>query len=139
MIAQGVQRLLLGERPPAESPFWPRYLAFDAALVLCSALVAWSLVRVAQKRSPSPRRGDLGVLMGAALPLIWELALPIWLLVGLPHLAQASWPLLLQFVPDLGYWLLALCGTLLATGGLRVMLALPRLHERVTYATESGT
>jgi hypothetical protein len=28
---------------------------------------------------------------------------------------------------------------LLATGGLRLLLALPRLHERVTHATGSAT
>ena len=127
VIAEGVQRLLLGQQPPAESAFWPRYLALDAALFLCTALEVWSLVRVARRRSPSPRRRVLSLLTGVALPLLWELALPIWLMAGLPYRAQASWPLILLFFPDLGYWLLALSVLLLATAGLGLTMARPRL------------
>jgi CubicO group peptidase (beta-lactamase class C family) len=121
VIAQGVQRLLLGEQPPAKSSFWPRYLVFDAALLLCTALAIWSAVRLARGRRFSSRRRVLGVLAGVALPLLWELALPVWLLAGLPHLAQASWPLILESAPDLGYWLLALSVLLLATGIVRLV------------------
>lgn len=59
----------------------------------------------------------------AALPLLWEIALPVGLLVGSPSLSHASWRLTLLDFPDLGYWLLALCAVLLTTGGLRVFLA----------------
>jgi hypothetical protein len=55
--------------------------------------------------------------------LLWEIALPVGLLVGLPSLSHASWSLTLLDFPDLGHWLLALCAVLLATGCLRLALA----------------
>ena len=123
VIAQGVQRLLLGEPPPAPSGFRSQYLVFDVALAFVSALAVWSLVRLVRGVSHPLRSRHLGVSAGFAVPLLWELALPLGLLIGFPSMSQASWPLTLLFFPDLGYWLLALCGTLLATGGLRLMLA----------------
>jgi hypothetical protein len=130
VIAQGVQRLLLGEEPPAASAFRSHYLAFDAALLLCSALAIWSLAGLLLRRGHPPRSGPLGGPVGSAVPLLWEVALPLALLIGFPSLSQASWPLTLLFFPDLGYWLLALCGTLLATGGLGLMVAPPRFRAR---------
>jgi CubicO group peptidase (beta-lactamase class C family) len=123
VIAQGVQQLLLGQQPPEESGFQRRYMLFDAALVICSSLVIWSLVRLLRRRKQPPRQGSLSGLASLALPLLWEMALPLGLLISFPSLAQASWPLTLLFFPDLGYWLLALCAMLLATGSLRLVLA----------------
>jgi hypothetical protein len=138
VIAQGVRQLLLGEQPPAASGFWARYLVFDAALLLVSALAVWSVARLLRRRTHPAGKGTLCVPLRFAVPLLWEAGLPLGLLIGFPSLAQASWPLTLLFFPDLGYWLLALCGTLLATGGVRLLVILPRLHGRVTYATGSA-
>jgi len=129
VIAQGVQQLLLGHEAPAVSGFWPLYMLFDAALFICSSLAIGSLVRLLRRSNQPPRRGPLSVLTGLALPLLWELALPLGLLIGFPSLAQASWPLTLLFFPDLGYWMIALCVILLATGSLRLILARLRLGE----------
>jgi hypothetical protein len=139
VIAEGVQRLLLGKPPPATSEFRARYLAFDAALVLASALTVWSLVRLLRRRRLPSGNGARGVPIGFAVPLLWEVALPLGLLIGFPSLSQASWPLTLLFFPDLGYWLLALCGTLLATGGLRLVAAFPRLRERLLQLQRPGS
>ena len=128
VIAQGVQRLLLGQQPPARSTFWLRYLVFDVAVVLCSSLVLWSFVRLLRRRHQPLRRRRLSLLAGLVLPLFWELALPIWLLLDFPSLSGATWSLILLFFPDLGYWLLGLCILLLATGGLRLVLARVGLH-----------
>ena len=129
VIAQGVQQLLLGHEAPAVSGFWPLYMLFDAALFICSSLAIGSLVRLLRRSNQPPRRGALSVLTGLALPLLWELALPLGLLIGFPSLAQASWPLTLLFFPDLGYWMIAFCVVLLATGSLRLILARLRLGE----------
>jgi hypothetical protein len=134
VIAQGVQRLLLGQQPPARSTFWQRYLVVDVALVLCSALVLWSLVGLLRKRSQALRRSPLSILAHLVLPLLWEIALPIWLLIGFPSRSGATWLLILLYFPDLGYWLLVLCGVLLATGTLRLILARTRLPGRDTGA-----
>ena len=129
VIAQGVQQLLLGHEAPAVSGFWPLYMLFDAALFICSSLAIGSLVRLLRRSNQPPCRGALSVLTGLALPLLWELALPLGLLIGFPSLAQASWPLTLLFFPDLGYWMIAFCVVLLATGSLRLILARLRLGE----------
>jgi CubicO group peptidase (beta-lactamase class C family) len=131
VVAQGVQRLLLEQPPPAPSGFWQRYLVFDAALLLCSALATWSLLRLLRGRGRRLPHRRASTPARAALPLLWEIALPVGLLVGFPSLSHASWRLTLLDFPDLGYWLLALCGTLLATGGLRLALAFPRRRERL--------
>ena len=131
VIAQGVEQLLLGHEAPAVSGFWPLYLLFDTALFICSSLATGSLVRLLRRSNQPPRRGPLSALTGLALPLLWELALPLGLLIGFPSLAQASWPLTLLFFPDLGYWMIALCVILLATGSLRLILARLSLREPV--------
>ena len=138
VIAQGVQQLLLGHEAPAVSGFCPLYMLFDAALFICSSLAIGSLVRLLRRSNQPPRRGPMSVLTGLALPLLWELALPLGLLIGFPSLAQASWPLTLLFFPDLGYWMIALCVILLATGSLRLILARRRLHEPGTRLQRLG-
>ena len=138
VIVQGVQQLLLGQQPPEESGFQSRYMLFDAALFTCSLLAIWSLVRLLRPRNQPPRRDSLSALTGLALPLLWEMALPLGLFIGFPSLAQISWPLTLLFFPDLGYWLLALCVTLLTTGSLRLVLARPSLHERAMQLRRLG-
>jgi CubicO group peptidase (beta-lactamase class C family) len=67
VIAQGVQRLLLGQQPPARSTFWQRYLVFDAALGLSSALVLWSLVRLLRRRQQPMQRRPLSILADITL------------------------------------------------------------------------
>jgi hypothetical protein len=130
VIAQGVQQLLLGQQPPARSTFWQRYLVFDTVLVLCSALVLWSLVRLLRRRNRPIGRRLLSLLAGLVLPLLWETVLPIWVLLGFPARSGATWSLILLYFPDLGHWLLVLCILLLATGSLRVILARTRLPAR---------
>src|SRR5437879_9542253 len=98
-------------------------MLFDAALFICSSLAIGSLVRLLRRSNHPLRRGPFSVLTGLALSLLWELALPLGLLIGFPSLAQTSWPLTLLFFPDLGYWMIAFCVVLLATVRLRLLLA----------------
>jgi hypothetical protein len=94
----------------------------DAALLIISALAVWSLVKLLRSRNNPQRRDSLIALAALTLPLLWEIVLPLGLVIGFPFLAQSSWPLTLLFSPDLGYWLLAFCAVLLATGSLRLAL-----------------
>jgi CubicO group peptidase (beta-lactamase class C family) len=130
MIAQGVQNLLLGQQPTPGSMFWQRYLLFNAALFLCSVLVLASALRLLQGRKQPLKRDPLSLVIKLALPLLWEIGLPVGILLGFPTQTQASWPLILLYFPDLGYWLLIICFLLLATGALRLILAPARLRER---------
>ena len=130
ILAQGVQRLLLGQQPPSNSTFWQRYLLFDATLFLCSVLALVSVLRLLRRRKQPLKRDPLSLGIGLALPLLWEIGLPIGLLLVFPTQMQASWPLILLYFPDLGYWLLLICFLLLATAALRVRLASTRLGGR---------
>jgi CubicO group peptidase (beta-lactamase class C family) len=130
IIAQGVQSILLGQQPPSASTFWQRYLLFDATLFLCSVLVLVSVLRLLQRRKQPLKRDPLSLASRLALPLLWEIGLPVALLLALPTQTQASWPLILLYFPDLGYWLLTICFLLLATAALRVRLASARLGKR---------
>jgi CubicO group peptidase (beta-lactamase class C family) len=130
VIAQGVRRLLLGQPAPAASTFGQRYLVFDGVLGLGSALGIWSLVRLVRRRKHPLRHRPGSVLTGIALPLLWEVGLPLFLLIGFPPLMQATWALTLLYFPDLGYWLLALCLLLLGPGTLRLVGARARFQAR---------
>jgi hypothetical protein len=130
IIAQGVQRLLLGQQPPSASTFGQRYLLFDAALFLGSVLALVSVVRLLQRRKQPLKRDPLSLFTGLALPLLWEIGLPIALLLSFPTQMQASWPLILLYFPDLGYWLLTISFLLLATAALRLRLASVRFAAR---------
>jgi CubicO group peptidase (beta-lactamase class C family) len=131
IIAQGVERILLGQPALPVSAFQQRYLVFDGILLLCSGLVTWSFVRLLRRRTQSLRQNPLSLLTSLALPMLWEVVLPLFLLIGFPPLMQANWPLILLYFPDLGYWLVVLCVVLLATGTTRLLLAPSRLQEKV--------
>lgn len=130
IIAQGVQSLLLGQQPPSASTLRQRYLLFDTTLLLCSVLVLVSVLSLLQRRKQPLKRDPLSLVFRLALPLLWEIGLPIGLLLGFPTQTQASWPLILLYFPDLGYWLLMICLLLFATAVLRLILAFARLGER---------
>jgi CubicO group peptidase (beta-lactamase class C family) len=123
VIAEGIRRLLLGQSPPAASTFALHYLVFDGAIVGCALLGLGSLVRLLRQRQHPPRRRPWRVRTPRALPLLWEVGLPLTILLGVPTVLQAPWPLALLYFPDLGYFLLVLCLLLVATGTLRLILA----------------
>lgn len=126
-IPRGVLSLLMGHQPPSALEFWQIYLIFDVSVFLCSALALWSLVRLLRRRH-QPLRRTRGLLLGLILPLLWEVVLPLWLLGGFPPLFGVTWQIIVQFFPDLGYWLIAICLLLLLTGTIRLALAGIRLR-----------
>jgi CubicO group peptidase (beta-lactamase class C family) len=130
VIAHGIERILLGQPAPPASVFGQHYLWLDGILLLCSGLVLWSFVRLLRRRAQSLRQDPLNVLTSLLLPMLWEVALPAFLLIGFPPLMRASWPLILLYFPDFGNWLLVLCLILLATGTTRLVLAPSRLRKK---------
>jgi CubicO group peptidase (beta-lactamase class C family) len=134
IIAQGVARILLGRQAPEESAFQQHYLLLDRIILLGTGLVMWSFAKVLKRRSRPWRRSPVGLLTSFALPVLWEVALPLLILVGFPPLVQASWPLILLYFPDLGYWLIVLCLLLLATGATRLARVRSRLRQNETFS-----
>ncbi|HXR65083.1 MAG TPA: hypothetical protein VN729_04130 [Ktedonobacteraceae bacterium] len=115
-IAAGIIDLLLGQQPHPSGPGLDKiYLIADVAVILLSVLALWSVVEVARRWQRPLRKTS-----GRFLPLLWEMALPIVLLVGLPALTGASWELILLYLPDIGFWLLGISLLLFVTGILRI-------------------
>src|SRR5262249_20311005 len=106
----------------SELAFWQLYLIFEGVIFLCSVLPLWSLVRLLRRRKRPLRRGALSLVPGLVLPFLWEVVLPLLLLAGFPQLLGVTWPIVVQYFPDLGYWLLAMCLLLLLTGITRIVL-----------------
>jgi CubicO group peptidase (beta-lactamase class C family) len=121
-IAAEVAGLLVGRQPSASRRNAKQlYIALNAALTLLSALQVWSLVRLLQQwRRPFPRQHQHQ--MRRIAPFIYELVVPLRVLIGLPKWADASWTVLRLYAPDLTHWLLVSLPFTLGTAVLRAIL-----------------
>ena len=116
----GLARLLAGEEPPtAGLSLSTFYLLADGFILLISAFVLWSLLRLPRWYK---RFGQRPHYRHMVVPLVRELLLPLILFLGLPFVV-GSWSDLLFSYPDLGWWLLATLACLLLTGISRGTLA----------------
>jgi hypothetical protein len=104
------------------------YRIIDAVLVVISLFVFWRLLRVVRwdpvRGQPQPR---IAWVRQVGAPLLLEWVLPLALAVGVwPWLSEnlaARWVDMLQFFPDLSWWLMGFCALLLLTGVIRVLKA----------------
>src|SRR5215472_16626358 len=129
-IATGVMNMLVGRKPaPAGLSVGTLYLIVDGLLVLISALVLWSALRLPRwseqfgRRWRQPGRWKRGFnVVRLGMRLIWELILPA-LLLGLPLLnSYLTWRGLFFNAPDLVSWLLVIFALLLITAIIRLVL-----------------
>src|SRR2546428_6005559 len=129
-IAGGVMNWLVGQKPAPSGPgVGTIYLILDSILVLISALVLWSTLRLPRwyaksgRRWPQMSRLKRGFKLGrVGLRLTWELILPA-LLLGLPLLnGYIAWRTLFFNAPDIVSWLLVILTLLLITGIIRAVL-----------------
>ncbi len=129
-IQDGVVRLLAGQVPaPASSLSLPwLYLIVDAVLGMLLALALWPLLRLRNWTQQFAQDHPVRRLhlLRIGLRLLWELAVPVTLLVGarllLHALGAQSWAEGLLLFPDLGAWLWAIALVMLLTGTLRLVL-----------------
>lgn len=128
-IAADVAGLLVGQQPSTSKRNAKHlYVALPIIMALLSALQVWSLVRLLRQwRRPFPRQ-RLDQIRRFA-PFIYELVVPLRVLIGLPRWADASWNLLRLYVPDLAHWLLVMLPFSLGTGVLRAMLLFFKLRS----------
>jgi len=132
-IAAGVIDLLLGQPPHASGLGLEKiYLIADVAVVILLVLALWSVIRVVRRWRRPLKRTSLSLL-----PLLWEVTLPIGLLIGLPNLTGASWELILLYLPDIGFWLLGMFFLLFITGMLRIV-RIVRWSRLLNLATTHG-
>ena len=129
-IAGGVMNMLVGRKPPPSGPgVGTLYLIIDSILVLISALVLWSTLRLPRwseqfrRRWRQPGRVKRGfTLVRVGFRLVWELLLPT-LLLGLPLLnGYLTWRGLFFNAPDMVSWLLVIFVLLLITAIIRLVL-----------------
>jgi len=124
-IAPGVVRLLLREQPPKNRlTFKLFYAALDVVLFVPPVLQVRSLRRLAQRSYREVRLKRRQWITQMALCLT-ELVLPMSLYKRIPKWADAPWPLLRLYVPDLTSWLsgmLALSFVTSITRGMRLVL-----------------
>jgi len=96
--------------------------------------VLWHLLRVVRwdpaRGQPQPR---IAWFRQVGAPLLLEWGLPLGLIWGVwPWLSEnfaARWIDMLDFFPDVGWWLMGFCALLLLTGAIRVWLALQALRR----------
>ncbi len=123
-IQAGVAGLLAGHEPPQTSlNLTTLYLIIDGIIVLISALVLWPLLRLPwwyKRFQQRPRHRVLRL----ALPLARELILPVLILI------VPSWPSLLFYYPDIGWWLAGIIALLFITAIIRIVLAFLALRKK---------
>src|SRR6266567_9075293 len=129
-IAGGVMNMLVGQKPPPSGPaVGTLYLIIDSILVLISALVLWSALRLSRwseefgRRWRQPGRWKRGFnIVRVGLRLVWELVFPA-LLLALPILNNyITWRGLFFNAPDIVSWLLVIFALLLITAIIRAVL-----------------
>jgi CubicO group peptidase (beta-lactamase class C family) len=129
-IAAGVMNLLVGHKPvPAGLSVSTLYLIVDGLLLLISALVVWSILRLPRwsekfgRRWRQPGRVKRGFTIArVALRLVCELILPV-LVLGLPlPNGYLTWRTASINTPDMVSWLLVISALLLITAITRLLL-----------------
>ncbi len=129
--AEGVMHLLLVQSVPASNDLVTIYLIIDGIVCILTTLALWSLVRLLRRRQTSLKRQFVSLLRYLLLPLFWECVLPIGLFVSIPILLEGvSWIGIVLYLPDVGYWLLALFCLLFLTGLVRCILTVLHLRAR---------
>ena len=146
-IAAGVMNMLVGRKPASAGlSVGVLYLIVDGLLVLISALVLWSVLRLPRwskqfgRRWRRPGRVKRGfTLVRLGLRLLWELLLPA-LLLGLPLLnGYLTWRGLFFNAPDLVSWLLVILALLLIAGIIRLVLMVRVLQRGASMDSPAVT
>lgn len=139
-IPAGVIALLLGQQPHAAGLSWSTTLLIvDAVVLILTLLALWSTFRLIRRWRRPLRNTPAGLLQSLALPLLWEVVLPVGLLIELPQAIGVSWPVGLVYLPDLIVWLLGMFVLLLLTGIARIARAVwMATRSRRTSATAAA-
>jgi len=124
----GIASMLAGNVPPSSPNLSTSYLIIDSVVLLISILVLVSLLRLPHwNRKFGQRRGHR--LLRVGLRLIWELVLPVVLLLSVP-IMFGSWSEFLLTFPDLGPWLIVTLAVLIVTAITRVVLVVLALRRK---------
>jgi CubicO group peptidase (beta-lactamase class C family) len=124
----GIASMLAGNVPPSSPNLSTSYLIIDSIVLLISILALVSALRLPHwNRKFGQRRGHR--LLRVGLRLIWELILPVVLLLSVP-IMFSSWGEFLFTFPDLGPWLIITLAVLIVTAITRVVLVVLSLRRK---------
>jgi CubicO group peptidase (beta-lactamase class C family) len=130
-IPIGIVNLLREEAPPVGMGMTRFYVLYDALVVAVLTVQTWSLIRVAARS-----REGAGFGWRSVVPLSWELALSLLLLVMYPATLGAGWQAAIAFMPDLSLTLLIVSLLWLLTGVARVgRFVVPLISTRSRVST----
>jgi CubicO group peptidase (beta-lactamase class C family) len=140
-VFAGVVNLLLVGREPAAACWFQGlscgvsvntlYLIIDSIIVLASAYVLWSALRLPWWYKKMRQRSQHRLLRGV-LPLIFGLVLSMVLFIVFPLFIGEGdqWHVLLNTLPDLSYWLIATCALLIIMGIVKLALTVRILRRK---------
>ncbi|HEY6285871.1 MAG TPA: hypothetical protein VIX20_09435, partial [Ktedonobacteraceae bacterium] len=124
----GIASMLAGNVPPSSPNLSTFYLIIDSVVLLISILVLLSALRMPHwYQKFGQRRGHR--LLRVGLRLIWELVLPVVLLLSVP-IMFSSWGEFLFTFPDLGPWLIVTLSVLIITAIIRIVLVVQALRRK---------
>ena len=124
----GIATMLAGHGTPSGLNLSTSYLIIDSVVVLISILVLLSALRLPHwYQKFRQRRGHRLLRLG--LRLIWELVLPVILLLSVP-IMFSSWGEFLFTFPDLGPWLMITLAVLIITAITRVVLVVLTVRRK---------
>ncbi len=124
----GIASMLAGHVPPSGPNLSTSYFIIDGVVLLISILVLLSALRLPHwYKKFGQRRGHR--LLRVGLRLIWELVLPVALLLSVPMMFS-SWSEFLFTLPDFGPWLIVTLAVLIITAITRVVLVVLALRRK---------
>ena len=120
--------MLAGHVPPSSPNLTVSYYVIDAIVLLLSVLVLLSALRLPHwNREFGQRRRHRVLRVG--LRLVWELVLPLVLLLSIPNMFN-SWNEFVFTFPDLGPWLLIILSIMIITAITRIVLVVLTLRRK---------
>jgi CubicO group peptidase (beta-lactamase class C family) len=127
-IRIGIASMLAGHVPPSSPNLSISYFIIDSLVLLVSILVLVSALRLPHwNQKFRQRRGHR--LLRVGLRLMWELLLPVVLLLSVP-IMFGSWSQFLLTFPDLGPWLIIILSIMSITAIVRMVLVFVALRRK---------
>jgi CubicO group peptidase (beta-lactamase class C family) len=131
-VADGVAGMLVGQDPDETSLGLGRlYLLIALGMLLITFNQAKNVLSLRRWRAELARQASKGhvLLRRVVLPIAFEIAWPLLLLIGLPRFLGIPWSALVLFWPDVGYWTILVASVWLGVGLLKAALAFATLRR----------
>lgn len=132
-IESGIINILYGYEPEEVQPgsgifdlnHYPMIVTYTIYIILCILIVAFVVLSAVRLKSLSiqPKTGKKRIRLLIYTGLI-HFMLPLSILLAIPKTAHASWKFVLYYTPDIGYFSLLTCTSLLLIGLFRLRICI---------------